>query len=413
MRANDLSDTNCPLIKPWKQISLDPDYAGSWIIAGDVNGDGQPEIVSARNVDENDNHYTCSVVVHRLDGKVLWRWGNPQIGRNILHHDVACQIHDWDGDGNNEVIVATKGAVVILEGASGKEKHRFPIPKHASDCVVFANLSGNKQAADILVKTRYEQIWAYSYRGDLLWTIERPAGYRTAHQPVPIDIDGDGKDEIMAGYALLNPDGTVRWDLRDQPLSLGKGHLDCARVFHQGKTAEDTRIVITCCGDYCVAMLDGNGKVIWSKTGHHFESIHVGMVCPDVTGQQVVVDIDHRPWGESPTWVLSEDGEWLGQIMADRSRRHLTIDWDGTGNDLVQISQTRALIDCTGRKTGVFDIPATKNNIQSYKGDFTGNGVPDLLFHSVPASEIYIFKNENGRRIAGIPLGTEKNFSLY
>ena len=43
--------------------------------------------------------------------------------------------------------------------------------------------------------------------GNLLWTVENPGGYRTAHQPFPLDIDGDGREEIMAGYALLDPDG--------------------------------------------------------------------------------------------------------------------------------------------------------------------------------------------------------------
>jgi hypothetical protein len=240
-----------------------------------------------------------------------------------------------------------------------------------------------------------------------------PGGYKTAHQPVPVDIDGDGRDEIIAGYALLNPDGSVRWDLNGQGLSLGKGHLDCARIFRLGRTAAETRIVITCCGDNCVAMLDGNGKPIWLHTGHHFESIDVGKVCPDLPGQQVIVDIDHRPRGESPTWILSEDGEWLGQIIADRSRRHLTIDWNGSGNEYIHISQTRALFDCSGRKKAIFDLPWVDENIESYKCDLTGNGVPDLLFHTVPPNEIYLFKNESGRKIEGIPLGTVKNFSLY
>ena len=75
--------------------------------------------------------------------------------------------------------------------------------------------------------------------------------------------------------------------------------------------------------------------------------------------------------------------------------------------------QTRALFDCSGRKKAIFDLPWVDENIESYKCDLTGNGVPDLLFHTVPANEIYLFKNESGRKIEGIPLGTVKNFSLY
>ena len=37
---------------------------------------------------------------------MLWRWGDPKIGQKKLHHDMACQIYDPDGDGKNEVVLA-------------------------------------------------------------------------------------------------------------------------------------------------------------------------------------------------------------------------------------------------------------------------------------------------------------------
>ncbi|MHC4563431.1 MAG: rhamnogalacturonan lyase family protein [Planctomycetota bacterium] len=360
VRANDLSNDGVPLIKPWKRIALDPDYAGAWVVAGDVDGDGQVEILSAKNHDVDDIHYTSSVVVHRLDGSVLWRWGDPAEGRNELHHDVACQIYDWDGDGRNQVVIVTKDAVVKLDGATGKEKHRFAIPPDASDCIVFANLSGGEWASEILLKTRYGQIWAFTREGELLWTIEQPAGYGTAHQPRPMDIDGDGRDEIMAGYALLNADGTIRWDLKATGLPLEPGHLDCVRVFEMGRTPLDCHLALTLCMGYCIAMIDGEGRGIWSVTGHHFESIDVGKVCPDVPGRQVVVDIDHREMGHSPHWVLDDQGNLLGQIITDGSRHHTLVDWHGEGVDSIVLATAAAMFDGRGRKVGVFDVPAAE-----------------------------------------------------
>ena len=159
VQGADASDPSAvPQVKPWAKISLDPEYAGAWIVAGDLDGDGAVEIVSARNVDKNDVHFTSAVVAHRLDGSVLWRWGDPKIGREELHHDVACQIYDWDGDGHNEVVLCTDGFLAELDGATGKEKRRLPLPKDATDCLVFANLSGKSRATDVLVKTRYSQI---------------------------------------------------------------------------------------------------------------------------------------------------------------------------------------------------------------------------------------------------------------
>jgi hypothetical protein len=291
------------------------------------------------------------VVVHRLDGGLLWRWGDPAAGRNELHHDVACQIHDWDGDGRNEVIVATKEAVVELDGMTGKEKHHFPIPPDAADCIVFANLSGGERAGEVLVKTRYGQIWAYARDGELLWAVKEPAGYGTAHQPRPMDINGDGRDEIMAGYAMLSADGEIMWDLSASGLSLDPGHLDCVRVFEMGPTPAGTRLVLTLCTGYCIAMIDGEGRGIWSVTGHHFESIDVGKVCADVPGNQVVVDIDHREVGHSPHWVLDDQGNLLGQIITDGSRHHTLVDWHGEGVDSIVLATAAAMFDGPPRKS--------------------------------------------------------------
>ncbi len=168
---------------------------------------------------------TSSVSAYDLNGNLLWRWGDFSAGRRGWHHDVACQIYDWDGDGANEVILCTDGFLVELGGATGKERRRLPIPKEATDCLVFANLTGGPRATDVLIKDRYTQIHAMDKDGKALWTARQPGGYRTAHQPYTVDIDRDGRDEIMAGFCMLNPDGQIRWALSNAP-KLAAGHLD-------------------------------------------------------------------------------------------------------------------------------------------------------------------------------------------
>ena len=112
-----------------------------------------------------------------------------------------------------------------------------------------------------------------------------------------MDLDGDGRDEIMAGYAMLNHDGTVRWVFKSKKVDQGRGHLDCARIYRKGNSPEEFRIVLTCCGANNIAMIDGTGKTLWEMAGHHFESIDVGRVLPDGREPQIVVDIDHQPLG--------------------------------------------------------------------------------------------------------------------
>jgi len=93
------------VIAPWKVIVLDNHYAGAWYVVGDLYADGVPEVIFAKNVNVKDVHYTSAVAAHRLDGSLLWTLGDASIGRKGLHHDVACQIHDWDEDRLDEFVV--------------------------------------------------------------------------------------------------------------------------------------------------------------------------------------------------------------------------------------------------------------------------------------------------------------------
>lgn len=47
-------------------------------------------------------------------------------------------------------------------------------------------------------------------------------------------------------------------------------------------------------------------------------------------------------------------------------------------------------------------------------GDFTGDGVPDVLLTTRAMTGVYIYKNERGQKPnPPAPLGTELNFTLY
>ena len=418
------ADTNddqqdAPVIHPWKTVPLDPEYGGQWMIAGDLDGDGAVEIVSAQNVNGNDVHYTSAAVAQKLDGSVLWRWGNPQIGRRTWHHDVACQIHDWNGDGTNDVILCSKKSLVELDGATGRQLRALAIPENATDCLVFCNLSGGYQASDVLVKNRYHEIWAYNRDGQLLWSVSDPGGYRTAHQPRPMDLDNDGRDEIMAGYALLNSDGSVRWTCKPKAVDPSRGHLDCARIVQMGSSLHDVRIILTCCGANDLVMCDGNGKMLWEVAGRHFESVDVGHVIPGHPGRHVVVDIDHQPYGASPLWVLDSQGRRLGQLVTNYSRHHCLLDWNGDGVDEIVVANSGGLYDHHGRRIATLAAPEMEPSggkpdyeRSLLKGDMTGDGLADLVL--VTPDEAYVYANPgvcpSDKRV---PLGTGMNFTLY
>jgi outer membrane protein assembly factor BamB len=419
--TKDLGPTpqDAALIQPWKVIKLDPEYGGQWVVAGDIDADGEVELISAENINQSDVHYTSTAVAQNLDGSVLWRWGDPKIGRKNWHHDVACQIHDWNGDGKKEIILLTKGFLVELNGTTGKELRRLPIPPEATDCLVFCNLSGGKQPTDVLIKNRYHQIWAYNQNGTLLWTVKNPGGYRTAHQPRPLDLDGDGHDEIWAGYAMLNSDGSVRWVYKSKKVDQKRGHLDCGRLVRRGRTPADFRLALTCCGANNVALIDGNGKMIWEIAGRHFESIDVGRIIPNHAGFHICIDIDHQPYGNSPIWIFDEKGNQLGQIVTPYSRHHALLDWTGDDAQEILVAHNNAIYNHLGRRLTTFHTPGLtppgENNRYEKSmliGDMTGDGIPDATLAT--PDHVFIFKNTKGQKPkTPVPLGTEFNFTLY
>jgi hypothetical protein len=59
-----------------------------------------------------------------------------------------------------------------------------------------------------VLKDRYNQVWALNTpSGSVRWTYSGNVG----HYPWPYDFDGDGRDELMAGYDLLDDDGQRLW----------------------------------------------------------------------------------------------------------------------------------------------------------------------------------------------------------
>lgn len=420
-----------PLIEPAAVIAVDPRHAGAWTVAGDLDGDGVVELVQARLWESADTHAVASVSAYRVDGTVLWRWGDPADGVAALHSDAPCQIHDWNRDGRPEVVVATRTHVVVLDGATGGELWRFTTPApDAADCLVFARLSGGERD-DVLLKTRYRRIWAYTWDGKLLWESADPAGMKTAHQPYALDIDGDGRDEIIAGYALLDHDGRLLWGLDGAALGLGNGHLDCARVLRRGDTPEAWRLVLACCGDQALLCMDGLGRLVWEQRGLHFESLFIGRLLSGCAEQQILVDIDHRTPGKSPLHIYDADGILLGELNSVYGRIHPLLRWGDEPVDRIASCGDRLLVSGeTGLPLARLHTPVPEGvvfdqaerprehidrgafHLLGHVGSLFGQGRQDLMLSTNPGGVIWLYRNPGEEAKTG-SLGTGPNVTLY
>jgi len=431
----DTIDTDTiPVIHPWHCITLDPEWRGAWIVAGDVDGDGQCELVNARVKERNDTHPIVSVCVYKLDGAILWRWGNPESGANTLHSDFACQIFDWDRDGRAEIIIATEHHLIALDGASGKELLRHPIPENAHDCITFAALDGPDRDAVAIIKNRYNDLWAMNRDGTIRWHWAPPRGEETAHQPYPIDLDGDGKEELIPGFCAIDGNGKQVWSLRQAGVDTSKGHLDCARAIALDNPKHTRHLLMTLCSGNGIVSVDLKGRKQWLHQGLHYESVDVGLFSTTLPAPQLAVDITHgnKPY-QDPLLCIDATGRVFGKIWGIRVRQHFNVDWLGNGLEQIVIPSDRVIVDAsTGTAAGGLATPHPENLaplkeekvragehkhfgeylLMGFCGDITGNGREDVVIHTNPGTCVWIYENTAGKAKKRA-LGTGENYTLY
>ena len=398
------------------------------ILLGDINGDGRMEIVCVQPDGGIDDRYVPHQVVcvtaYALTGELLWQVGTPAEDPGGPGSDYPAQVFDIDGDGSLEVLVVMDKVYKILEGSSGRIKREFPLkllpplkshdPRfpegvgapNAHDCILVANLSGNPTPKDIILKDRYENMWALDENFNLLWTHSGNVG----HFPLVYDINGDGRDEVMAGYDLLSAEGKVLWSCKDL-----EDHADCLWA---GDVNGDGKPEL-CVGGSVTCLYDGAGNELWRYDGS-IESQHValGKFLPDSPGLQVAgLDRIQRGDGYKGQWD-GKDGMFLldcqGREIWKEDRKTkgwLTIvdtfrNWAGEGKDYILAYRRGGGVNPTlynGRMEAVVTFPEDGYVLS---GDLFGRECEDAVIYAGGRVWIYsgkeydVSRKPSGRAIA-------------
>jgi len=243
-------------------IPLQGDYTFQKVGIADLDDDRRYDFVIKQpnaNIDPWYKYWkpaqeTYKLEAYRHDGKFLWRhdlgWA---IERGIWYSPYV--VYDLDGDGKAEVAVKTgegdprdpDGKVTsgpeyltILDGQTGRPITRVDWPSregfkdpHAYNYFCrnqlgVAYLDG-KTPSLIVERGTYNiiKVVAYQLRGGKLhpqWRWDNTDEDRKywgqgAHWMHAADVDGDGRDEVLLGSAVLDHDGKALW-------STGLGHPD-------------------------------------------------------------------------------------------------------------------------------------------------------------------------------------------
>ncbi|MDP2308497.1 MAG: VCBS repeat-containing protein [Pseudomonadota bacterium] len=221
---------------------------------GDLDGDGWPEVVVGG-----------VTTVHALDGRtgaVLWE--SPNIARALdplgYNHP---SISDMDHDGHPEVTV---GSAILNHDGSVRGRGNLGMGAAA--------LEGNSD---------------YSTYGAL---------------SVPVDLDGDGVEELVTGNAAYDPDGSVKWQ------NDGRDGLIAVADFDGDGEGE----IVKTSGWYITGM-ESDGTEVWGPINYGFYGVNVGPPSIDDLDADGVPEIVFAAqdilvamaWGGREVWRASVD----------------------------------------------------------------------------------------------------------
>jgi rhamnogalacturonan endolyase len=403
----------------WKSIPTPGFGTDRNLRFGDLDGDGQLEIVLSQRVDLGTDNYpsiNCLTAID-LEGHVLWQYGEPSDRFKPATSDNCLQVYDLDGDGCAEVLFCKDMRIWVADGKTGQILRSAPTPRsHPSrasggrpyerilgDALYICNLSGGPRPQEILIKDRYAHIWALDAGFNELWHRECTTG----HFPFSYDVDGDGCDEVMAGYSMLDQDGSLLWELPygDHQDATAIGPFDRPGELLVGQAAGDEGFILT----------TAQGTVLAKHDWGHVQKLAVANVRPDLPGLEYVIITFWRQPGI--TAVFNSRGALLETFELIPYASALTpVNWTCDGHELLFLSAhptTGGLIDGRGRRAVMF--PDDGHPSYCCKSlDLTGDGRDELL--TWDTQSIWIYRADaplpGGRRYRPIrpPLYNESNY---
>lgn len=326
----------------------------------DLDGDGRYDFV-LKHPDENVDPYeqywkpsanTFKIEARLHDGRLLWvRDLGWSIERGIWYSPMVAA--DLDGDGKAEVALKTGEGdprdpdgrvtsgpewVSVWDGLTGKDLARAPWPPrevagkslgynyYCRNQLTVAYLDG-KIPHLVVQRGTYTiiQLAAYQYRNRELrkvweWTSEQEAEPRKwrgqgAHALQAHDVDGDGRDEVVIGSAVIDDNGKGLWTTGlGHPDHCYVGEIDPSRpgleIFYGMESAQKAA------NGLCVVEAK-TGTILWGHKGPT-RHIHGYGLCGDIDPRHPGAEVygyDTDPKKDfARAWLYSARGDLIEEF---------------------------------------------------------------------------------------------------
>ncbi|MEP0842369.1 MAG: silent information regulator protein Sir2 [Phycisphaerae bacterium] len=393
------------------RIRLQGRYVAQKAAIGDLDGDGRYDYVIKQpnfNVDPYEapgywkkSEDTYKLEAYRGDGTFLWRhdmgWS---IEEGIWYSPYV--VYDLDGDGRAEVYAkggegdprdpdgrVTSGPewLLQLDGRTGRVLRKLPWPDRSGferynyycrNLLGIAYLDGRRPHL-IIERGTYTQIKieAYGPQLDPVWrwnsrNEKQKYNGQGMHGMHAADVDGDGRDELVIGSAVIDDDGKGLWSREcGHPDVCYVGEIDPSRpgleIFY-GIEPRQQR-------DGVCLVEAKTGRKLWGYDGatRHVHSQgmvadllaeHPGQECyagEQDASQYWLYTADGRRIGEKPIGGLAPRAAWWnGSSQKQLVLEGRLVDYNGAGRKYAPIEgNVIAIADCLGdwREEVITSVP--------------------------------------------------------
>lgn len=372
---------------------------GGTVKFGDLRGDGEIGLLAF------ERDYSAHVYDH--EGTKLWCYRAPSLEEGLSNRqsfEPPGAIWDVDGDGMGEVIhwrhFDGQSWLVVADGLTGEIKQKAPFPSVYPDAfnnyrVAIARLEPGYPRNIIVLADSGGTISITAYSADLkiLWShVEKRNKDNLGHYIYPCDITGNGLDDVIVGALALDSKGRVIWD---RLFPENRHHIDSMRfidIDHDGR-----KEIVAAYSNLGVHVLRlDSGELIWERPAHHTQQIETGYFLKEHCGPQVSAGA--RIYNRLPGVYLSAqifwydcNGEFIDvwpRVPLNGNPDFVKGDWLGDGNE--HLFWYKFKINSSGK--GILYFPDQVYHMF----DFNGDGADEVI--TVQPGRVRVYASRYARR---------------
>ena len=229
-----------------------------------------------------------------INSNVLWQIGeaNNNFSNTLISCDLPFQIADINNDGKLELIYAKDFYINIIDLLTGKLINKFPTPIIEGDPLVkdepfirlnvdqirVADFEGLGYKGDLIIKDRYQNVWALDKNMNILW---RYHNKNTGHFPYVFDYNNDGYDEVFIGYDLVSHKGEIIFDLK-----MNSDHTD--EIIYAKLDKDMPERLILASGNEGLNIVNMDGTIFKHNEIGHAQRISVAKYDNKIDGLQIM-----------------------------------------------------------------------------------------------------------------------------